>query len=318
MQKDSWALVILILMPIAGSLVALMFPKRNIGAVAALLSFMTIGYVAVMVLQFKTFQGLQQNMDKEWIPQLGITFSLGVDGLNVFLIALTAVAWSVATFAASRREIEQPRMFYMMMALAQAGTIGAFAAQDLILFVLFFDLLLIPFYFLIGMWGEGDRAAATTKFVIYTLVGSLLMFAAAIGLGVSMAAHGNNELSFAFTDLAQGSIPDAAQKWIFAGFAIALLIKMPLPPLHGWMPDTYRSAPLAVLIPLSAVVAKLGAYGFLRVVLPLLPDASADFSDLMIVLSIIGIVYGSVMAFTQDNARLVIGYSSIAQIGFIG
>lgn len=312
------SLTLLLILPLAGALMAISFPKAQVAAVAPFTMLVQVGYAIPVLLRFETVDGLQQPVNESWIPDLGMHFALGLDGLNIFMIALTIFAWTIATIAAARRPVENPRLFYFMLALAEVGTLGAFMAQDLILFILFFDLLLIPFYFLIGIWGQGERRAATTKFMIYTLAGSLLMFAAAVALATISAEQ--NELpavSFLFSDLIANPVNAGAQKWIFAGFALALLVKMPLPPLHGWMPDTYRAAPLAVLIPLSAVVAKLGAYGFLRVVLPQLPDAVAAFDDVMLVLAVVGIIYGSVMAFTQDEARLVVGFSSVAQIGFV-
>lgn len=311
------ALTILLILPLVLGIFAATAPRAQVLATGAFATLVPVGWTISLLRGFETTDQMQQYVDETWISQLGIHFALGVDGLNIFLIALTVLAWSVAMFAAARREIDNPRLFVMLMALAQTGTLGAFMAQDLALFVLFFDLLLVPFYFLIGMWGSGDRRAATTKFMIYTLAGSLLMFAAAIALGVA-AEHDTGQLSFAFADLLQADISDDAQRWIFGGFALALLIKMPAVPLHGWMPDTYRSAPLPVLIVLSAVVAKLGAYGFLRVVLPLMPNAVSEHQTTFLVLALIAIAYGSVMAFSQDQVRLIVGYSSIAQLGFIG
>ncbi|MGH2906115.1 MAG: complex I subunit 4 family protein [Solirubrobacterales bacterium] len=314
-------LTLLLILPLVGAAIAACVPTRQVGPVAALTTLVQVGFLIPVLLKFKTSGGLQGVVTEDWIPQLGIHYALGLDGLNVFLIALTVGAWTIATFAASYREWDQPRLFYVLLAVAETGTIGAFLAQDLILFILFFDLLLVPFYMLIGIWGNSadgvDRRAATLKFVIYTLAGSLLMLAAAVGLGVTAASQNGSDLSFLFADLAANTVSSGAQQVIFIGFALALLIKMPIPPLHGWMPDTYKATPLPVLITLSAVVAKLGAFGFLRVVLPLMPDAAQYFQDVMLILAVVGIVYGSVMAFSQDNARLVVGYSSIAQIGFV-
>lgn len=314
----NWSLTILILLPLIGAVVAALMPPKQIGQFAAIMTLVQIGFLIPILINFKTTTALQSYVDKSWIPELGVHYALGLDGLNVFMIALTVVAWSVATFAASRREWPQPKLFYAMLALAEAGTLGAFVAQDLILFMLFFDLLLVPFYFLIGIWGEGeDRRKATTTFVIYTLAGSLLMLIGSVALGVLSATQNGSELSFLFSDLAANPVSHSSQMWIFCGFMLALLIKMPIPPLHGWMPTTYKATPLPVLIVLSAVVAKLGAYGFLRIVLPLMPDAAQTFQDFILVLALVAIVYGSVMAFSQTHARLVIGYSSIAQIGFV-
>lgn len=311
-------LTLLIFLPLAGALFAICFPRNHVGTIAAFATLLQVGFIIPVLLKFDVSASLQQAVDHWWIRELGISYALGLDGLNVFMVGLTVFAWVIATVSASRREVANPRMFYALLALAETGTLGAFLAQDLILFILFFDLLLIPFYLLIGMWGEGRARAATAKFMIYTLAGSLLMFAAAIAMAhLSAVQNELKDVSFAFEDLMQNPVSGGAQNWIFLGFAVALLIKMPLPPFHGWMPDTYRAAPLPVLIPLSAVVAKLGAYGLMRVVLPELPLAAAHFQDLMLVLAVAGIVYGSVMAFSQDDTRLVVGYSSIAQIGFV-
>jgi NADH-quinone oxidoreductase subunit M len=207
-----------------------------------------------------------------------------------------------------------------MLALAQTGTLGAFMAQDLLLFVLFFDLMLIPFYFLFGAWGS-DRedgvtaAAATTKMIIYTLVGSLLMLVAAIATGI-IAADGG-PITFSIADLAREPLGEGSQRWIFWFFAAAFLVKMPAFLLHGWLRDAYRAAPLPVLAIFSGVLAKVGAYGFLRVVLPLFPDAAVEFQEVVLVIALASILYGSVMAFTQTDVRLIAGYSSVAQLGFI-
>ena len=203
-----------------------------------------------------------------------------------------------------------------MLALGETAVLGAFCAQDLALFVLFFDLMLIPFYFLIGVWGHGERVQATTKFVIYTLVGSLLMLAAAVATGI-LATPDGQQPTFVIQELAQRPLSEGTQQWIFLFFAAAFLVKMPAFPLHAWMPDAYRAAPTPVLAVLSGVLSKVGAYGFLRIVLPLYPDATVHFQELMLLIALASILYGSVMAFTQTSATLVVGYSSIAQLGFI-
>ena len=200
--------------------------------------------------------------------------------------------------------------------LAETAVLGALLAQDLALFVVFFDLMLVPFFFLTGQWGEGRRVQATMKLVIYTLVGSLLMLTAAIATGV-LAASGPAELSFAFSDLAQRPLAESSQNWIFLFFAAAFLVKMPAFPLHGWMPDGYRSMPLPVLAVFSGVLSKVAAYGFLKICLPLFPDASQNFQMLLLLIALASILYGSAMAFTTTETRLILGYSSVAQLGFI-
>jgi NADH-quinone oxidoreductase subunit M len=231
-------------------------------------------------------------------------------------VVLTSVLWVPATLIAAVRDWDRPGLFFFNLMLAETAILGVFCAQDLALFVLFFDLTLVPFYFLIGAWGGEHRVQATTKFVIYTLAGSLLMLAGAVAIGV-LSTPPDGQVSFSLAELSQRTLPAGTQYWIFALFALAFLIKAPAFPLHGWMPDTYRATPIPVLIGLSAVLSKLGAYGFLRIVLPLLPDASVHFQEIMICIAVVSILYGSVLAFSQDEARLVVGYSSIAQLGFI-
>jgi NADH-quinone oxidoreductase subunit M len=195
--------------------------------------------------------------------------------------------------------------------------LGAFLAQDLALFVAFFDLMLIPFYLLIGVFGSGDRVRATLKLVIYTLVGSLLMLAAAIATGVLASQQHGTSITFALSSLQALPLSKGSQEWIFLFFAAAFLVKMPAFPLHGWMPDGYRAMPTEVVMVFSGVLSKVGAYGFLRIVLPLFPQAAVHFQTLMLIIALISILYGSIVAFTQTDARLIAGYSSIAQLGFI-
>jgi NADH-quinone oxidoreductase subunit M len=306
--------------PLAFGIVGLFLPHRAVGWWATAGAAATLGIAIALLADFDSAAGLQHTVEVEWIPGLGIDYSLGVDGLNVFLLLLTALLWLGGTAFAAFREQERPRLFFLMLLLAETATLGAFLAQDLLLFVLFFDLMLVPFYFLFGAWGT-DRpdgttaAAATLKMIVYTLVGSLLMLVAAIATGV-LAADGG-DLTFSIAELGRQPLGEGSQRWIFWFFAAAFLVKMPAFLLHGWMPDAYRAAPLPVLAVFSGVLAKVGAYGFLRVVLPLFPDATVEFQEVVLAIAIASILYGSVMAFTQTNVRLVAGYSSVAQLGFI-
>ncbi len=262
--------------------------------------------------------GLTHVTDVVWISELGIHYKLGISGLNVFLVGLTTLLFAAATIAANMRSWERPRLFYFHFMLAESAVLGAFLAQDLALFVAFFDLMLIPFYFLIGGWGrEPDRVKATIKLVIYTLVGSLLMLAAAIATGVLAAQSGGGHITFVLSQLQALPLSKGSQEWIFLFFAAAFLVKMPAFPLHGWMPDGYRAMPIEVLMVFSGVLSKVGAYGFLAIVLPLFPQAAAHFQTLMLIIALVSILYGSAVAFTQTDARLIAGYSSVAQLGFI-
>ena len=304
-------------LPLAFGAAGLLAPPRLAPKLALAGTLLVLGYAIAYVIDFDSANaGLQNVTDEIWIGELGIHYKLALDGLNLFLVLLTAILWFFCTLWASFGAWEKPRLFYFHLALAQTSVLGALLAQDLALFVVFFDLMLVPFFFLTGIWGGAKRVHATMKLVIYTLVGSLLMLTAAIATGV-LAATGEDGLSFAFSDLAQRTIESSTQNWLFLAFAAAFLVKMPAFPFHGWMPDGYKAMPLPVLALFSAVLSKVAAYGFLRICLPLFPDASEHFQTLMLLIALFSILYGSAMAFTTTHARLILGYSSIAQLGFI-
>ncbi len=295
-------------------------PRFSAPGVIALLGTLgalglAIGYIADYS---PSHHGLAHVTDVTWIAELGIHYKLGVDGLNVFMLGLTTLLFAVAVLAANLRRWERPRLFYFNFMLAESAVLGALLAQDLALFVAFFDLMLIPFYFLIGVWGnEPGRVKATIKLVIYTLVGSLLMLAAAVATGVLASQQGGGHITFVLSSLEHLPLSRGSQEWIFLFFAAAFLVKMPAFPLHGWMPDGYKAMPIEVLMVFSGVLSKVGAYGFLKIVLPLYPQAAAHFQTLMLLIALASILYGSVVAFTQTDARLIAGYSSVAQLGFI-
>jgi NADH-quinone oxidoreductase subunit M len=310
-------LSILIWVPAAAALVGALAPGRWAGRFTALGALAALGIAIDYVIRFHTgHAGLQFVTDRMWISALGIHYKLGLDGLNVVLVLLTAVIFLAAIVAANLREWPRPGLFYLQLGLAESAVLGAFCAQDLILFVAFFDLMLVPFYFLTGVWGGENRVRATTKLFIYTLVGSLLMLAAAIATGVTAEPTGGS-LTFALSDLQKLHLSNGSQDWIFLCFAAAFLVKMPAFPVHGWMPDAYRAMPLPALMAFSSVLSKVAAYGFLRIVLPLFPHATAHFQELVMLLALGSILYGSAMAFTTTQARLIVGYSSVAQLGFI-
>ena len=302
-------------LPAAAAFVALLLPGVLARALVLLGALATFAWTIWAIADFERgAKGLQDLTDEMWIKQLGIHYKLGIDGLNLFLIALAAFIFLICLLWAARREWRNPKQFFFFFALAETGVLGALMSQDLALFVIFFDLMLVPFLFLTGSWGGPGRVPAIIKLFIYTLVGSLLMLAAAIATGV-LAPGG--QISFAFSDLVTRRVSSGSQDWIFLCFAAAFLVKMPSFPFHGWMPDGYRAMPLPVLAVFSGILSKVAAYGFLRVVLPLYPDASVHFQELMLLISLASILYGSAMAFTTTNTRLILGYSSVAQLGFI-
>jgi NADH-quinone oxidoreductase subunit M len=331
-----------------------------LGSVGALA--LSIGYIV----DYHAGAGLQHVTNVVWIAALGIHYKLGVSGLNVFLVGLTTLLFTAATLSLLLREgairPERPALFFFLLTLAESAVLGAFLAQDLVLFVAFFDLMLIPFYFLVGIdWQPSaataggqpsaataggqpstvtaggaatttgtaatvaggraddrpDRVKATLKLVIYTLVGSLLMLAAAIAAGVLASEQHGTPITFVLSSLHSLPLSAGSQEWIFLFFAAAFLVKMPAFPLHGWMPDGYRAMPIEVLMVFSGVLSKVGAYGFLAIALPLFPHGAVHFQLLMLLIGLASILYGSVMAFTQTDARLIAGFSSVAQMGFI-
>jgi NADH-quinone oxidoreductase subunit M len=310
-------LSILIFWPLAFGVLGAIVPRRAAPVFALVGALVPLAYAVLMLFDFEPgARGLQYLTDDEWIPDLGIYYRLGVDGLNLWIVALTTLLFAASALWLVFRPPPRASQFALHFGIAETAVLGAFLAQDLGLFVLFFDLMLVPFYFMVGIWGGPDRIAAAVKMVVYTLVGSLLMLAAAAATAV-ISARGPAELSFAFSDLVANRLPESTQKWIFVAFALAFLIKMPAFPFHGWMPDAYRAMPLPALAVFSGVVSKVAAYGFLRIALPLFPDAVHDFQTILLVVALLSILYGSLMAFTQTNARLILGYSSVAQLGFI-
>ena len=289
----------IVFVPVAVGLIGFLLPSRVVGWWALLGSLGSLGLAIALVIGFDSAGGtLQDVVNESWIPQLGVRFQLGVDGLSLFLVLLTSLLWSATILWSALQYPDRPRNYFFMLGLAQTATLGAFLAQDLLLFVLFFDLMLIPFYFLIGSWGTGDRIRATIKMIIYTLIGSLLMLVGAIATAV-LSADTVGGVTFSIEVLRQFPLPTGSQYWIFAFFSLAFLVKMPAFLVHGWVVDAYKSCPLPVLVLLGGVLSKVAAYGFLRIVMPIFPDAAIHFQDVLLIVALASILYGSAMAFTQ-------------------
>jgi len=317
-------LSILIWLPLAVSLAASQLPARFVARISVAGTVVTLGIAISFLARFKLgHAGLQFITDRVWISALGVHYKLGLDGLNVALVVLTTVIFLAALVFAATREWDRPRIFYFQFGLAQSAVLGAFCAQDLALFVVFFDLMLIPFYFLTGIWGTSadaggrDRVRATTKLVIYTLIGSFFMLVAAIATGVLASSRHGTPLTFVITSLRALPLSHSSQDWIFLCFALAFVVKMPLVPFHGWLPDGYKAMPIPAVAVFSAILSKVAAYGFLRIVLPLFPYASAHFQTLMLLVALVSVIWATVVALSTPDARLVVAYSSVAQLGFI-
>ena len=312
----------IVLLPLLGALSMLAVPEGAAGVVQARIhAILTAGTTAVLVGIlvgiFDRGRGDLQYVDHvSWAEEAGLSWDVGVDGISIWLIALTAGIFLLAIVVACWRLPERARGFLAMLLLAEAGLLGLFAAGDLVLFYVFWEAMLIPFYFLIGMWGGEGRAKATTKFVIYTMVGSLLMLVSILATAF-VARDITGVLTFSIRDLAGVSFTDTQSTWLFAGFALAFAIKLPLWPFHAWLPSAYRAAPILVTGLLAAVMSKAGVYGFLRIGLPLFPEGADRFAIPLGVLAVIGIAYGSLLAWRAPTMRLLVAYSSLAHLGFI-
>ena len=319
-----------IFFPLLGGIALLFFPKNRLTAIR----WTALGIAAVELILASTVvliylesaasvlinSSLQENVP--WIPALGINYSLSVDGISLLLVELTALLTVVCTAASFR--IEQKAKNYMaFMLLLESGILGVFLSTNLFLFYIFWEVMLIPAYFLLGSWGGERRIYAAFKFVLYTAVGSFLMLAAIIALGyfhqVAGASCGGYTLDLnALLNTNSGcSISNNIQIWLFLGFAAAFAVKVPFVPFHSWLPDAYSEAPAPVTAMLAGAMSKTGAYGFLRLCLPLFPYAAQTLAPLFSILAIVGILYCAVLALVQTDLKRLLGYSSISHLGVI-
>jgi len=266
-------------------------------------------------------QGLQFIEQHDWIPAFGVHYAVGIDGISLVLIALTAVltpvvilsSWNDVDTATAKRSVQT---YFALLLVLEALVIGVFAATDVFLFYVLFEAMLIPMYFLIGSYGGPQRSYAAVKFLLYSLLGGLLMLAAVIGLFVTSARAG--EGTFLFADLVALDIDPTTQKWLFAGFFFAFAVKAPLWPFHTWLPDAAAESTPGGAVLLVGVLDKVGTFGMIRLCLPLFPDASRFFAPLVIALCVIGIIYGALLAIGQTDMKRLIAYTSISHFGFIG
>ena len=326
MSGDEIWLPLLLAVPLVGAVGVGLVPrsKPQVAKVAGLaVSLVVLLFVVGLGLAFTAGDGDGITFDfpfvRDWIPQLGVTFGLGLDGAGLALVALTAVLVPVCLLASwgdADRGTRPPRAFFSLVLVLEALLIGVFAATDVFLFYVFFEAMLIPMYFLIGGWGGPRRAKAAVKFLLYSLVGGLLMLAAVIGLYVvSIDSLGTG--TFAYSELLGVQMTEGVQIALFSGFFIAFAIKAPLFPFHTWLPDAGQQAPTGAAVLLVGVLDKVGTFGFLRYCLPLFPEASETLTPLVWTLAIIGIFYGGLLAIGQRDLRRFVAYTSIAHFGFI-
>ncbi|MDB5231439.1 MAG: NADH-ubiquinone oxidoreductase chain [Chitinophagaceae bacterium] len=302
--------VLLILIPLLTGLAGFAINRERGSRNWAVLS--SVITLAVMIYGVTMAQGKQLGVDTTWLPQLGSRFALNLDGMSKMLCLLTAVAFPLIFIATYKNTYTNPGKFYALMLLSQAGLMGVFMAVDCLVFYFFWELALIPVYFLCSIWGGEKRIAATFKFFIYTFAGSLLML-----VGILYLYNLTPDHSFALSSFYKLKLSASQQNFGFWMFFIAFAIKMPIFPFHTWQPDTYEQSPTAVTMVLSGIMVKMGVFGVLRWLLPIFPDAVSKFSNVIIIFSIIGILYASLIAIKQDDLKRLIAYSSIAHLGLM-
>jgi len=302
--------------PLLGVLALLFLRERADLArwVALGTSLITFGISLWMLSQFDSSNpALQMVVNRDWIQVAGwnIKYALGIDGLSVLLVLLTTFLAPISILSTWHAVEDRVRDFMLFFLLLEVGMVGVFLAQDLFLFYIFWEFTLVPMYFLIGIWGGGQRMYAAIKFFLYTMAGSILMLLAILWLGI-------NQGTFYVPDLvALGGISGDVQYWLFLAFAAAFAIKVPMWPLHSWLPDAHVQAPTAGSVILAGVLLKMGTYGFLRFNLPLFPQASVQLAPTMATLAVIGIIYGAIVSYSQKDVKKLVAYSSISHLGFV-
>ena len=316
-------LSLVIFLPALGALALLLAPTVNA---------IRWGALAITVVTFVLSLGLWLGFDPAtstalapqmatrlpWFGAVDITYFVGVDGLNLLLLLLTTLLGPIIVLSSWTYIGKAHKGYYALILLLQTGVTGVFAAYDVFLFYIFFELTLIPMVFIIGIWGGEDRVYAAVKFVVYTLVGSLLMLVGVLWLGFEAGdAVNNGVFTTDWYKLVQYGVPLGAQTWLFLLFGLAFAIKVPLFPLHTWLPDAHTQAPTGGSVVLAGVLLKMGTYGLLRFVIPFFPNASSSLATPIAILAVIGIVYGALVAFAQTDIKKLVAYSSVSHLGFV-
>jgi NADH-quinone oxidoreductase subunit M len=313
-------LSVLIFLPLAGAILLIFLPRenpcllRNVTFAVTLAEFLLS--LPVVVLFDGSTAAMQFVQKIPWIPQYGISYHVGVDGISLWLLMLTTFLMPItilSTYASVEKHVKE---FMIFMLILEVGMVGVFLAVDLFLFYIFWETVLIPMYFLIGVWGSDRRIYSAIKFFLYTFAGSVLMLVAIIALYF----HHYEVTGVYSTDLLAMyalAIPVKLQFWMFAAFALAFAFKVPMFPFHTWLPDAHVDAPTAGSVILAAVLLKMGTYGFLRFAIPLFPVAAMDLTPLLATLAVIGILYGALVAMVQKDIKKLVAYSSVAHLGFV-
>lgn len=322
-MNESLLLSIILFIPLAGALAVAFMSSESKGLIKATgLGFSLLAF-AVSVYLFLVFDGANPGMQfvekVDWIPSLNISYHLGIDGMSLLLVVLTTFLTPIALLA-SWESIEQRLKGYVsLMLLLEVGTLGVFMALDLFLFYVFWEAMLIPMYFIIGIWGGKERIYAAVKFFLYTMFGSLLMLVAILWLGYYASTVPGGTFTTNLMDLyaVAPSIPMSVQGWMFLAFALSFCIKVPLFPLHTWLPDAHVQAPTAGSVILAGVLLKMGTYGLVRFCLPLFPLATFEYMPYLAGLGVIGIIYGALVSIVQPDMKKLVAYSSVSHLGFV-
>ncbi len=326
---NDWGLTLAVFLPVVGAAVMLVVPRKEESA-HKWIALLTSGAVLVMgILLLTNFDydrsgELQYVVDKQWIPLIHSRYIVGLDGISLPLLALTVLVVPLCIIY-SWNHLPEPgnfKAFFILILILETGMVGTFLAQDLILFFVFFEVVLLPMYFMIGVWGGEQRQYAAIKFFLYTLFGSALMIVSFIALSLLSAkvpVDGQmvNTFDMRVLPFAATGISSTAAIWIFGGMFIGFGIKVPIFPFHTWLPDAHTQAPTVGSVILAAVLLKLGTYGFVRIALPILPDAAQTWAPFIALLAVIGIIYGALCCLAQTDMKRLIAFSSVAHMGFV-
>lgn len=313
---------VLLAIPVAGALLTLVLPKNNTAVVRWFALLVSLAAFAVSLVMYAGFDssnsGFQMIHQFSWIENLNIKYVVGVDGISMLLLLLTTFITPLTLLSSWSSVNKQVKEFTFFVLLLEAGMIGVFIALDMFLFYIFWEAMLIPMYFIIGIWGGKNRIYASIKFFIYTMAGSLLMLVAIIWLAI----YASGPLGVFTTGLTElynvgPDVPRDIQNWMFLAFTLSFAIKVPLFPLHTWLPDAHVEAPTAGSVILAAVLLKMGTYGLVRFCLPLFPQSSIEFAPYISVLAVIGIIYGALVAMVQTDMKKLVAYSSVSHLGFV-
>ncbi|MEK7468341.1 MAG: NADH-quinone oxidoreductase subunit M [Planctomycetota bacterium] len=313
----------LLVIPVAGAALVALLPRENAreAKLAALLTALLTFLVSIPLwTQFRPGNAAMQFVEtRAWVPALGLTYKVGVDGISVLLVILTTLLMPICVLA-SWSITDRVKEYMAAFLILESAMIGSFVAQDLLLFYVFWEAMLIPMLLIIGVWGGRRRVYAALKFFLFTIVGSLPMFVAIIYLYFKSGAQTFDleTLRAALNPAGNEPLPltVSAARWCFFAFALAFAVKVPIWPLHTWLPDAHVEAPTAGSVILAGVLLKMGTYGLLRFAIPLFPGTAAEFAPIMIVLAVIGVIYGSLMCLAQEDMKKLIAYSSVAHLGF--